>query len=339
MEVKSHAQVFTQYAVRGTTPIDRGGYTLEADLRNDSRHRQKAGVLMEVVRSLPLDQVTFAVVDVETTGLSARTGDRICELAVVVSRGGEITNQLQTLINPGRPISFGARAVNGISDRMVSQAPAFHTVAPVLLQTLDGAVLVGHNASFDISFLSGELRSAGYESPDNPVVDTLALARRCYTFSSNRLGDVARSLGIKVQGLHRALADATLTWHVLRRFMQDMESQGVLTLADLIRVQGSLTPMSGWRTSPPLMEWDGTQPLCPIEGLPPIIEQAMRARAALRIRYQGGDGQDSERVIEPLKITLREQATYLVAYCHLKHEERTFRVDRIVELSIEGVLG
>ncbi len=105
---------------------------------------------------------------------------------------------------------------------------------------------------------------------------------------------------------------------------------GVQTLNDVIRTQGALTPLSGWYTAPPSMEWDGRQPLCPIQGVPPLLEEAMRAQTALRIRYQGNDGQQSVRVVQPRKVTLREQATYLVAYCHLKHEERTFRIDRIV---------
>ncbi len=297
---------------------------------------------MEVGKHIPLGELTFAVVDVETTGLSARTGDRICEVAVVTGSGGQIKAQLQALVNPGRPISYGASAVNGITDRMVRDAPAFRSVASSLVEALDGAVLVAHNASFDLSFISAELRSAGYDPPDNPVLDTLALARRCYTFRSNRLGDVARALGIQTQGLHRALADATITWHVLKRFLWDLEAQGVMTLADLIKLQGSLTPLGGWRgsISPPLMEWDGSAPFCPIQGLPPLIEQAVLSHAPLRIRYKGSDGKQSERIVQPRKVTLREQATYLVAYCHLKGEERTFRLDRIMELRIvEGAVG
>jgi DNA polymerase III epsilon subunit family exonuclease len=293
---------------------------------------------VEVARDLPLFEQTFAVVDVETTGLSARLGDRICEVAVVVARGGQILDQVQTLVNPQKPISRGASAVNGITDSMVRGAPAFRTVAPALVQALDGAVLVAHNASFDLSFISGELRAAGYSPPENPVVDTLALARRCYTFNSNKLGDVARSLGIKTQGLHRALADATITWHVLKRFLWDLQSQGITTLAQLIKLQGSLTPLSGWHMAPPLMEWDGSE-FCPIQGLPPLIEQAVRTRVALRIRYAGSDGRQSVRVVQPHKVTLREQATYLVGYCHLKQEERTFRLDRIVELTLESAVG
>jgi DNA polymerase III subunit epsilon len=294
---------------------------------------------MEIARNQSLRNLTYAVVDVETTGLSALAGDRICEVAVVIAKNGQIAEQFQTLINPGRPISYGAAAVNGISNSMVRNAPTFRSIAASLVEILDGAVLVAHNASFDLSFISTELRAAGYEPPSNPVVDTLALARRNYSFASNRLGNVARSLGIQTQGLHRALADATITWHVLKKFLWDLEAQGIHTLAELLGHQGALTPLSGWKMTPPLMEWDGTQPYCPIQGLPPLVEQAMRAHSLLRIRYAGSDGRESERVVHPLKVTLREQATYLVAYCHLKHEERTFRLDRIVELRIEGLVG
>jgi len=297
------------------------------------------GLALEIAGKMLLDGATFAVVDVETTGLSARTGDRICEIAVVVTRGGEVIDRLQTLVNPGRPISRGALLVNGITDNMVRDAPTFGSVAPALLQALDGAVLVAHNASFDLSFLSAELRAAGFNPPTNPVIDTLALARRCYSFKSNRLGEVARTLGIRTQGLHRAMADAVITWEVLKSFMKDMRSYGVNTVEDVIKLQGALTPMSGWYSAPPLMEWDGRQSKCPIEGLPPAIEQAVRSQSTLRIWYKGSDGKQSERVVEPRKITLREQATYLVAYCHLKHEERTFRLDRIMELTVEVAAG
>ncbi|HST05510.1 MAG TPA: exonuclease domain-containing protein [Chloroflexia bacterium] len=294
--------------------------------------------------SLSLRQLTYAVIDVETTGLSVRTGDRICEVAVVVGRGGVIVDQLQSLVNPGRSISRGAAAVNGISDRMVQNAPTFRKLAPDLLQILgaDNTVLVGHNSSFDLSFISAELRQAGYEPPNKPVLDTLALARRCYSFGSNRLGHVAQSLGIQTSGLHRALADATITWHVLKRFLWDLEARGITTLADMLAEQGSLTSMNGWnlgKMPKPLMEWDGTQPYCPIQGLPPLVEQAMRAHTPLRIRYTGSDGRTTVRVVQPRKVTLHSQATFLVGFCHLRQEERAFRLDRIVEMRVETIIA
>lgn len=300
---------------------------------------------MDTAGSLPLRHFTYAVIDVETTGLSARTGDRICEIAVVIGRNGQIVDQLQSLVNPGRPISYGASAVNGITDGMVRNAPPFRKLAASLVELLDAdnTILVGHNSSFDLSFISAELRQAGYEPPSNPVIDTLALARRCYSFNSNKLGQVAKSLGIQTYGLHRALADATITWHVLKRFLWDLEAKGIVTLDELKSVQGSLTPASGWHggwSKPaPLMEWDGTQSFCPIQGLPPLVEQAMRTRTPVKIRYAGSDGKITVRVVQPLRVTLSEQATYLIGYCQLRKEERSFRLDRIVELRIEGLVS
>ncbi|MEP6774280.1 MAG: exonuclease domain-containing protein [Chloroflexota bacterium] len=304
-----------------------------------ARSRNKIGS----AESLSLRQLTYAVIDVETTGLSVRMGDRICEVAVVVGRGGQIVDQLQSLVNPGRPISRGAAAVNRISDRMVQDAPTFRKLAPDLLKILsaENTVLVGHNSAFDISFISTELRQAGYEPPNNPVIDTLALARRCYTFTSNSLGNVAQSLGIYTSGLHRALADATITWHVLKRFLWDLEARGITTLGDMMAEQGSLTSHKGWnldRMPKPLMEWDGTQPFCPIQGLPPLVEQAMRAHTPLRIRYTGSDGKTTVRVVQPRKVTLHSQATFLVGFCQLRQEERAFRLDRIVEMRVETVI-
>ena len=297
---------------------------------------------MDTAGSLPLRSLTYAVIDVETTGLSARTGDRICEIAVVVGRNGAIVDQLQTLVNPGRPISYGASAVNGITDSMVRNAPPFRKVASSLLEILstENTVLVGHNSSFDISFISAELRQAGYEPPSNHVIDTLALARKCYTFGSNKLGSVAKALGIQTYGLHRALADATITWHVLKRFLWDLEAKGITTLDEVKGVQGSLTSMNGWHQAPkPLMEWDGTQPFCPIQGLPPLIEQAIRTHNSMKIRYVGSDGKISSRVVDPIKVTLSSQATYLVGYCQLRKEERSFRLDRIIEMRFEGLVS
>src|SRR5436305_576813 len=87
------------------------------------------------------------------------------------------------------------------------------------------------------------------------VMRDLPLAQRCYAFRSKKLGEVDREMGIKTHGLHRALADATITWHVLKSFILDLQSQCINTLAELIGVQGALTSPGGWYGSPALMEW------------------------------------------------------------------------------------
>jgi DNA polymerase-3 subunit epsilon len=107
------------------------------------------------------DVQPIAVFDVETTGLSPAYGDRICEVGIVRARGDVIFDTYQTLVNPQRPISPGAARVNGLSDADVSQSPLFAEIAGQVLDRLEGAVLVCHNAPFDLGFLDAELSRLG----------------------------------------------------------------------------------------------------------------------------------------------------------------------------------
>ena len=102
------------------------------------------------------DDQVVVVVDVETTGLSAAFGDRICEIGLVRARGDAILDTYQTLVNPQRPISPGARRVNGLSDAELQPAPLFASIADQVLARIDGAMLVCHNAPFDLGFLEAE---------------------------------------------------------------------------------------------------------------------------------------------------------------------------------------
>src|SRR5437660_1614391 len=104
-----------------------------------------------------LRDITFAVVDVETTGLSPRLGDRVCEIAVVRGRCGEMVDKWSTLVHPGRTIPFDAQSIHHISDAMVRTAPRFSHIAPAFLSSLENTVLVAHNAPFDLNFLRNEL--------------------------------------------------------------------------------------------------------------------------------------------------------------------------------------
>ncbi len=150
---------------------------------------------------------TFISVDVETTGLSPSEGDRVCEIALLRFLRGSVIDSLVSLVNPLRPISPGASAVNGITDSMVAGAPLFSDLYPRILSFVGEELLVFHNAPFDLAFLREEARLAGGEWPPNRVVDTLGLARRSGRFRSNSLSDVCRDLGISTL-FHRAEGDA-----------------------------------------------------------------------------------------------------------------------------------
>ncbi|MEW6720238.1 MAG: 3'-5' exonuclease [Thermodesulfobacteriota bacterium] len=152
-------------------------------------------------------EIPYVAADVETTGLSPAEGHRVCEIALLRFLRGSVIDSFVSLVNPFRPIDPGARAVNGISDGMVADAPSFSDLFPWILEFLGDDPLVFHNAPFDLSFLRAEARIAGGMWPGNRVVDTLEMARRTGRFRSNSLPAICRELGIG-SGFHRAEADA-----------------------------------------------------------------------------------------------------------------------------------
>jgi DNA polymerase-3 subunit epsilon len=263
-----------------------------------------------------LDKITFTVLDVETTGLTPQFGDRVCEIALLRFRGDRELGRFQSLVNPQRPISPGAFAVNGIRDQDVVEAPIFAEIAPVVLDLLDDSTLVAHNAPFDVAFLEAEFQMCDLPLACDSIIDTLALARRCYRFPSNSLQAVARFLDVDTMGQHRALADVVTTKMVLERFVADLGRKGVVTLAGLLAAQGGHVGLHEREAIP----------------LPPQIEEALKSGGSLQLRYLSAVGEETRRMVTPLRVTAYAGNTYLVAMCHLRDEERTFRLDRIVEM-------
>ena len=152
-------------------------------------------------------EIPYIAADVETTGLSAADGHRVCEFAMLRFLRGTVIDSFVSLVNPLRPIDPGASAVNGITDAMVAGAPTFADLLPRILDFLADDPLVFHNAPFDLSFLRSEARIAGGSWPGNRVIDTLTLARRTGRFRSHSLPTICRELGIGAS-FHRAEADA-----------------------------------------------------------------------------------------------------------------------------------
>lgn len=100
-----------------------------------------------------LDEVLFTFIDIETTGFSPKYGDKICEIALLKVRRDQVYDSYQTLVNPGRKISAGAMAVNGITNEMVKNAPFFCEIADKVIRIIGDSVGIAHNARFDLSFL------------------------------------------------------------------------------------------------------------------------------------------------------------------------------------------
>ena len=174
------------------------------------------------------------ILDTETTGLEVQRGHRVIEIGCV-----ELVQRRQTgrrfhyYLNPDRAIDEGARAVTGISDEFLKDKPRFADIAVELLDFIDGAEIIAHNAAFDIGFLDAEFARAGIEGVclGVRVLDTLALAREKYPGQRNSLDALCKRLEIdnSHRGLHGALLDANLLADV---YLALTAGQGHLGFAD-----------------------------------------------------------------------------------------------------------
>jgi DNA polymerase III epsilon subunit family exonuclease len=270
-----------------------------------------------------LSETAFAILDVETTGLSPAYGHRVCEVACLRVCDGDELDHFESLVNPGRGISPGAFRVNHITPEMLEGAPRFKVVADRLLEVVEGAVLVAHNAPFDLAFLAAELEIARRPALACPVVDTLSLCRRAYRLSSNGLPAVAEALQLECRPTHRAMTDVWTTFFLLERLLEDLgRRSGMATLEELMEFQGGpvATTVPGARNVP----------------LPPEIAEALDSGGTLWMRYVDARGRETERVVQPLRVDARADNLYLIAHCYWRDELRTFRLDRVVELAVEG---
>ncbi len=268
----------------------------------------------------PLDNATFVVFDVETTGLSPRTGDRICEIGAVRIRGTVEFGRFQSLVNPERPIPPRVTAIHHITDEMVAGAPRFRDIAADFLGFAEGATLAAYNAVFDLGFLNEELRRIGTPPWNAPALDVLVLARRLLPGMRHPLWQVAQVLGIPFPLQHRAMADVEVTAEVYRRLLAKMGENGLPTRDELLMLGAPRSVKAPREVDPALRG---------------LVEQAIAFGFRLRIRYASTAKRElTERVIDPKDIVESHGAEYVVAHCHLRKDERSFRLDGILDVAI-----
>lgn len=175
----------------------------------------------------------FTVVDLETTGMGPSA--RIIEIACVRVENGAITERKNTLINPGIHIPSFITELTGISDRMVWDAPGFSEVAKEYLDYMKGTIVVAHNAHFDVSILNQELQRTGFSEMTGQALCTVRLSRRLHrTLKSHSLGNLVKSLGIRLVNAHRAAGDAEATALLLIRMLAKLEEEENRTSAEEI---------------------------------------------------------------------------------------------------------
>jgi DNA polymerase-3 subunit epsilon len=197
-----------------------------------------------------LRETTFVVVDLETTGGRTRSSDgtpadTITEIGAVKVRGGVVLGEFGTLVDPQRSIPPQIVALTGITTAMACDAPTIDAVLPMFLEFAGDAVLVAHNAGFDIGFLRAAAQRCEIRWPQPQVLCTVRLARRVLSREeapSVALAALARLFAVATQPTHRALDDARATVDVLHALIERVGNQGVHTYAELRAYLPNVTP-------------------------------------------------------------------------------------------------
>ncbi len=268
-----------------------------------------------------IEDVDFVIFDVETTGLSPKDGDRIVEVGALRYKNGQAWDSFSSLLNPGRPVSPGAFAVNRISQEMLKDAPIAEEVLPKFLEFAGKSCLAGYNVGFDMGFLENELGLLGRPlAEDTAVVDIIQMARRTFPgLSSYGLGNFSRWLGCPAPQDHRALSDVRMTAEVFSRILLELKKKGIEEFLAFYNLFG---------VNPKLSEDITNQHIA-------AIQKAIDLSVRLKLKYYSSSAaQVSEREVSPKEIRREGKSQYLVGYCHLRKDERTFKINAILKLEI-----
>ncbi len=271
-----------------------------------------------------MDDIEFIAFDLETTGLSPDF-NRIVEVGAVRFRAdGMKLDRMDQLVDPRCTIPTDVTQIHGITDKMARGQPPIEDVLPEFVKFLGHSetILLAHNASFDVGFLSAAFSRCNADLPEHPVIDTLALSRRTLPrLRNHRLETVARHLRIADSTEHRALGDALVVMSAFLKLLA--QNPTISTAADLFNL-----------VSPIYFEPMISGPVTVPTRFQPLV-QAIEIGRSISIVYAGGTKSQRKRSITPLSLTEVRGSVYLIAHCHIDDMEKHFRLDRILEFDGE----
>ncbi|KGR92041.1 DNA polymerase III PolC [Ureibacillus massiliensis 4400831 = CIP 108448 = CCUG 49529] len=196
-------------------------YGLEANLVDDG------APIAYAEQHIELDSATYVVFDVETTGLSTAY-DTIIELAAVKIKEGKVIDKFERFANPHRPLTPKIIELTHITDDMLTNAPEVDQVVSEFREFIGDAIVVAHNASFDIGFLYTAYAKAGIQGVVHPVIDTLELSRMLNpTLKSHRLNTLSKRYGIELTQHHRAIYDTEATGELMLHLLKEAKEKGI----------------------------------------------------------------------------------------------------------------
>jgi len=263
---------------------------------------------------------TFVAFDIETTGLTPVI-DRIIEIGAVKFINGKTVDTFQKLIDPEIPIPKDASNINGITDGMVKGKEKIGDVLPKFISFLEESVAVAHNAPFDVGFIYYDLARLKMTRLNNMILDTCAMAKRLFPYLYNhRLDSLVSSMRIKSEKLHRALADAKACMKIFCKCLDKIGNYERLTIQEIIGIGGNAFSFK-------IEELISNGKFNP-------LKKALTQGVPIEIVYRDIKGISTTRLITPFMVEMTQETIMIDAFCHLRRERRTFRLDRIVKLKL-----
>ena len=180
-----------------------------------------------------IDEEEFVVFDIETMGLNAYSNE-IIEIGAVKIKAGRIIDRYSQLFNPGKPIPYKITEITGITDQLVANEPSVDQVIGKFVDFIGDAVLVAHNAPFDMGFIKRDIKKYLNIDLENSVIDTLQMARDLFPdLKKYGLGDLNKVLGLALENHHRAVDDSQATANMFIIFLEKYKEKGIEYLKDI----------------------------------------------------------------------------------------------------------
>ena len=271
------------------------------------------------LKQISIEDIDLVFFDVETTGLSPQDGDSICEMGGLKVRGNDIISSFHTLIHPKRSIPEEIRAIHGISDDDVKDAPYFEQAVDNFLYFLGTSVICGYNVGFDLGFLNWELKKINYSPIEVPSVDILMMARRLFkNLESYKLTFIAQHLGIQPTRFHRAQEDANTAKEIFFKIRDTLKNKGITRAQDFITLYGFSNDFLKKNQQPKLS----------------IIKKSILAQLLLQIDYVSFNNNLRTYIVMPKELIEDRKTTYLLAENPKTKDTITFNIHRILQVEV-----